>query len=266
MRIGCQIGMWRTGDVEAAISAIGAAGAQGIETFAAQLKTYHEDPAKLQALLDAANLRLSGAYFNSSEFVNPAAEDDVVNEAAADCDLLRAVGGGFLVVNGGVPKGDPPRTFSDEEFAQLAKVLNRIGAAAAQRGVQAVMHPHVRCMIETPADVDRLVAAGVDQKRIGLCVHASHQLLAGADPYAIYEKHPAWVRYAHIGDTGEDGKGAFLGQGVLDQERLMRPLLEAGFDGWIVIECGKEGTPPAEYAANAIACMKRTWPQVNWEA
>ena len=266
MRIGCQVGMWKGCDVEAAIRGIGTVGAQGVETFCTQLEPYHDDPARFQALLDEAGLRLSGAYFNSKEFVDPNAEDAVVAQAATDCDFLAAVGGGFLVVNGGVWKGDEPRVFSDDEFRQLAAVLNRIGAAAAERGVGAVMHPHQKCMIETPDDVDRLLAAGVDRGAIGLCVHASHQLNIGADPYAIYEAHGDWVRYVHIGDSDGEKKGALLGQGVLDQERLMRPLLDAGFDGWVILECGKEGVAPEEYARSGIAWLKSTWPTIAWEA
>jgi len=265
MRIGCQVGMWKGGSLEATIAAIGKAGAAGVETFTAQLKPYHEEPERFAALLEAAELELSGAYFNSKEFVNPAAEDDVVGEAVADCDFLAAVGGEFLVVNGGVWKGDEPRDFSDEEFGQLATVLNRIGAEAADRGVSVVVHPHLKCMVETPADVDRLVDAGIDSSQVGLCVHASHQLLIGADPYAIYENHACWVDYAHIGDADSAGKGTLLGQGALDQQRLMRPLLEADFDGWIIIECGKEGVAPEDYARNAMAYLKNTWPDLDWE-
>ena len=266
MRIGCQVGTWRANDLEAAIAGIGEAGVQGVETFATQLAPYHGEPERFQALLEAAQLRLSGAYFNSKDFVEPASEDAVVAQAATDCDFLGKVAGEFLVVNGGVSKGDEPRTFSDGEFAQLAKVLNRIGAVAAGRGVQAVMHPHQKCMVETPADVDRLVDSGLDQGQVGLCIHASHQLHIGADPYEIYEKYGDWVDYAHVGDADGEGKGALLGEGVLDQERLMQPLLDADFDGWIIIECGKEGVSPADYVAHAVAYLKRTWPQVNWEA
>ena len=264
MRIGCQIGIWKEGDFEAKMAASGATGVRGFEVFASQLKPYHEDPDGLKALLEGAGLVLSGAYFNSDGFVDPAAGDAVVAEAAADCDFLGRVGGGFLVVNGGVSKGDSGRTFSDDEFRRLADVLNRIGDAAAERGVEAVMHPHQKCQVETPGDVDRLVASGLDWERVGLCVHASHQFNIGADPYAIYEKHAARVRYAHIGNATSDRKGALLGEGALDQKRLMRPLLDAGFDGWVIIECGKAGVGAADYVADAVEYLEATWPDVEW--
>jgi len=265
MRIGCQIGIWKEGDLAEKIRGIGATGVQGVETFTTQLKPYHDDPGRFTSLLEEARLLLSGAYFNSKDFVDPAAEEAVVAEAAADCAFLAAVGGHFLVVNGGPWVGDEKRAFSDEEFAQLARVLNRIAEAAAEHGVGAVMHPHLKCMVETPADVDRLLAAGLSQERMGLCVHASHQLHIGADPYAIYEKHGAWVRYAHVGDADASNKGALLGEGVLDQKRLMQPLLDAGFDGWIIIECGKEGVSPHEYTRHATTYLTTTWPAVAWQ-
>ena len=113
MRIGCQIGVWKEPDLESRIAAIGRVGVQGVETFTDQLKPYHEKPARFRALLDPARLILSGAYFNSKDFVNPAAEDAVVAQAQADGRFLRAVGGEFLVVNGGPWVGDERRAFSD---------------------------------------------------------------------------------------------------------------------------------------------------------
>ena len=122
-------------------------------------------------------------------------------------------------------------------------------------------------MIETSDHVDLLIKAGLDRRRIGLCVHASHQLRAGADPYVMYAKHASWVRYVHIGDTAiTDGKpvGCLLEEGELDQMRLMTPLLQAGFDGWIVIECRKQGATPAEYAQDAKDYLSKSFPEIAW--
>ncbi len=267
MRIGCQIGMWKGDEsFEEKIAAIGRTGASGVEVFVDHLEGFYDRADELKAVIEGADLALSGAYFNSKDFLDVEAEERVVGEAAAASWFLREVGGEFLLLNGGLWKGDTERAFLDEEFAHLANVFNRIGAEAGEIGVSVVMHPHLKCQIETPADVDRLVTAGLDWGRVGLCVHAAHQYLIDADPYEIYENHAARVRYVHVGDSDADKKAALLGEGALDQERLMRPLLEAGFDGWLIIECGKEGVRPEEYAASAIAYMKRTWPEITWES
>jgi inosose dehydratase len=264
MRIGCQIGIWQGMTLQQAIAATSGVGAVGIETFTTHLAPYHNEPGSLKALLTTAGLRLSGAYFNSDGFVDTAEEDAVVVDAVAALDCIRAVDGDFIVINGGVAKGDPPREFSDEDFTQFAAVLRRIAGEAAQRDVGAVVHPHVGCMVETPSEVDRLRDTGIEREGVGLCVHAAHQLLAGEDPYIMYERHGDWVRYAHIGNS-RDGKGDLVGEGVLDQKRLMRPMLEAGFDGWIIIESGKDDVGPADYARDAVAYMKSAWPEVNSE-
>lgn len=265
MRIGCQIGLWPGRDVEFVARATGDLKAAGIETFTTHLKPYQSEPELLKNMLVESGVRLIGAYFNSKNFVQPGAESDVVKEAASFCATLRDVGGEYLVFNGGVSKKDIPRPFTDEEFAQFARILNRSADKAMEHSVGVVIHPHFGCMVETPEDVNRLIDAGVDREKVGLCVHAAHQYLAGADPYTIYEKHAGWVRYVHVGDVDSDGKGTFLGQGVLDQEKLMGFLLDAGFDGWIVIECSKDGVEPEAYAADAIAYIKRTWPALRWE-
>lgn len=267
MRIGGQIGVWHIEKTEDAIRAMGEAGLDGIEVFIDHLVPYHADPAALSQALTDAGIELSGAYFHTNRFVDPAAEDELVEHAAKASRCLAAIGGGFLVANGGAfwgeEKGAERPAYTDADFEQLAKILNRIADTVAAEGIATVMHPHLKSTVETLADIDRLIASGLDQSKVGLCVHASHQAMIGADPYEIYEAHGGWVRYAHIGSAGATG-GGFLDEGTLDQERLMKPLLDAGFDGWIIIECGKKDTTPADYAANSTAYMKSTWPDVNW--
>ena len=71
---------------------------------------------------------------------------------------------------------------------------------------------------------------------IGLCIHASHQLHIDADPYAIYEAHAAWVRYAHVGDADNDKKGTLLGQGVLDYETYLKLVDALDLDAPVVVK------------------------------
>jgi len=236
MRIGCQIGMW--GDVnlsvEEAIAQMAAAGYQGIEVFVHHLEPYYDKPAAFTQILNDAGIALSGVYFGDTRFTEPEGEDSIVSRAAQACDFLGKVGCGYLVLNGGIFKTED-QTFSDVEFAQFAQVANRMGAESKARGVCTVLHPHLECMIESCPDLERLVEAGLDREVVGLCVHAAHQVIVKADPYAIYEKYPEWVRYVHIGDANEKGTDDTLESGVLDHERLHKPIFEAGYDGWIIM-------------------------------
>jgi len=249
MKVGCQIGVWG-GNVEDAIVGMGLSGIAGIEVFTDHLMPYHSMENEAKDFLAENKVELTGAYFNSDKFISPADQNIVVSEALFAAKFLGKVGSHFIILNGGVSKSQRPEGFSDNDFLQLAKTMNAIGKSVRDYGVFACMRPHVGCMIESPNDVDRLLEH-LDTSLVGLCIHAAHQVIAGCDPYEIYEKHAKLVTYAHIGEIGKENKWALLGEGILDQKRLMKALLNVGFDGWVVIESSKEGVSPRDYALHA---------------
>ncbi len=267
MRIGCQIGLWGYDRVKvsfgAVIESVGKLGIAGLEVFDTDIASYYDNADELRASLTTAGVQLTGAYFAMDDAINPDKESGVLARAADSCRFLQSVGSQFIILNGGALKEG--RTFSDDDYRRLARVMNHIGRDARSKGLQAVIHPHMRYMVELPEEVDRLAAAGIDQDLVGLCPHAGHQQLVGVDPYIIYDKHPAWVKYLHIGDVGKDNEGAVVGQGVLDQKRLMKPLLDAGFDGWVIIEGGQQDVSPENYATRSREYILQTWPQIKWE-
>jgi len=249
MKIGCQIGVWG-GSAQDAVRGMSAAGVEGIEVFTHHLVPYYGMAVEARDFLAENNIELSGAYFGNEKFISPEAEEDVVSEASKAAEFLSKVGSSFIILNGGVSKRQKPDVFSDDDFKQLGKTMNGIGKAVRRYGVAACVHPHVGCMVESPNDLDRLLEH-LDTSLVGLCLHAAHQVIAGFDPYEMYEDHAALVRYLHIGEIGADKKGALLGEGILDQKRLMKAILNAGYDGWIIIESSKQGVPPMDYVLHA---------------
>jgi inosose dehydratase len=248
MQFTAQIGIWtdyepvkREGVAEV-IEKAGDAELDGIEIFSQHLAYYHNTPNELADILDAAGVTLSGVYFN----VDHENADEYVNEADQLAETIAAVDGDFLVVGAGRDfDADVVRTTSD--FKTMADMLNRIAERAANHTVKTVVHPHRGQLVETPADLESLLKAGLNREAIGLCPDAVHQAAVGADPYAIYEDHTDWVQYLHIGDTTEDGNGALMDEGILDQHRLHDPLFTAGYDGWVVIEGRTDNATTAEY-------------------
>ena len=249
MKIGCQIGVWGGSAVDA-VESMGAAGIEGIEVFTNHIAPYYGMEHDAKNFLAMNNIQLTGAYFGNEKFISPEGEENVVSEASAAAKFLGKVGAPFIILNGGVSKNQKPDGFSDDDFKQLGKTMNSIGKAVQEYGVAACVHPHAGCMIESPEDLDRLLEH-LDTSLVGLCPHAAHQVIAGCDPYEMYENHAALVRYMHIGEIGEDNKGALLGEGILDQKRLMKAILDAGYDGWIIIESSKEGVSPKDYVLHA---------------
>lgn len=255
MKIGCQIGVWGGSAVEA-VKGMSVIGVEGIEVFTNHLVPYYGMESQAKGFLDDNNIKLTGAYFNSDGFISPQAEADVVSTASKAAEFLGKVGSPFIILNGGVSKNQKPDGFNDKDFKQLAKTMNSIGNAVQKYSVSACIHPHVGCMIESPKDLDKLLEY-LDTSLVGLCLHAAHQFIAGFDPYEMYEKHANLVKYLHIGEVSSDKKGALLGEGVLDQKRLMKSILDAGYDGWIIIESSKQGVSPMDYVLHARKYIKQ---------
>ena len=249
MRIGCQIGVWG-GSVEDAIRSMGAMGIEGIEVFTGHIAPYYGMEYQAKDYLARNNIKLSGAYFGNESFISPEAEQAVVSEASSAAEFLGKVGAPFIILNGGVSRNQKPDGFDNDDFRQLGETMNSIGNAVRKYGVAACVHPHAGCMEESPDDLERLLEH-LDTSLVGLCFHAAHQVIAGSDPYEMYEKHADLVTYLHIGEIGADKKGALLGEGILDQKRLMKSILDAGYDGWIIIESSKQGVSPRDYVLHA---------------
>lgn len=277
MKLGIQIGVmameWRDkGDTDerqpcdAAVEMAGNLGLEGLEVFERHIMAYYDRPDYMEQILDDAGMQLSGAYFPMDAALTDGGAP-AVESARRACSFLNEVGGGYLLLNGGPPKKEGS-SYSMDDFKTVAKTANAIGEIGQSFGISVVMHPHFKFMVETNDDYETILEAGLNAKKVGLCVHASHQVLAGSDPYVMYERHGNLVTYVHVGNgKSENGKhaGSFLGEGDLDQKRLMNPLLKEDFDGWIVIECSQDGVSTKNYVANTRTYLQSSFPEISWE-
>ncbi|ADG89774.1 inosose dehydratase [Thermobispora bispora] len=129
--------------------------------------------------------------------------------------------------------------------------LDRIAAEAAEAGGPLVtLHPHVGTMVETAAEVRRVL----DGCAVPLCLDTGHLLIGGADPAEIAAAHPGRVAHVHLKDadaalaervragrltyTEAVRQGVYrpLGQGDVDIPRIVAGLGSAGYRGWYVME------------------------------
>ena len=130
------------------------------------------------------------------------------------------------------------------------KNLERIKDAAAAQGVTAVLHPHVGTMVETEADVKKVL----DGSTIKFCLDTGHMIIGGTDPVKFAEDHADRVAHSHLKDvnlaiadrvqSGEityyqgcvEGMYVPLGTGDVDVKSIVRSLIKSGYDGWFVLE------------------------------
>ena len=276
MKLGIQIGVlakeWQdqgeTGErqsCDAAVSLAKSMDLSGLEVFERHIMAYYDNPDYLNDLLAKTGISLSGVYFPMNEALK--SSEETLRAAERACGFMKKVDGDFLVLNGG-PRNEANDVFAANNISDLARTVNTLGKVAASYGISNVIHPHFGFMIETNDNLESLLDAGLDTDSVGLCVHASHQVLAGSDPYAMYERHGELVRYVHVGNgTSVGGRhiGSLLGEGDLDQRRLMEPLLDCGFDGWIIVECSKDGTSMKDYVEDSRKYLAKSFPSISWD-
>lgn len=138
----------------------------------------------------------------------------------------------------------------DDQWKILLANLDRCHAHAARRGFRAALHPHVGTIIETRADIDRVLSGC----SIPLCLDTGHLLIGGTDPAQLACEVPGRIAHAHLKDVDAgwanrvaSGAASYaaavaggmyrpLGQGDVDLAGVVAPLEAAGYQGWYVLE------------------------------
>jgi inosose dehydratase len=209
------------------------------------------DPEQLRAILAANELRLVGGFV-ALILHDPDRLDDALAEAARMSALLAAGGAEVLVLAAasGLDGYDERPVLDDAGWRHLATAVDRITAIAADRGVRTALHPHVGTMVETAAEVDRLLRVSTVQ----LCLDTGHLLIGGVDPLALAREHADRIGHVHLKDvdagiadrvrrgeltyTAGVHAGLYrpLGDGDVPVADIVSALESAGYMGWYVLE------------------------------
>ena len=176
-------------------------------------------------------------------------------------------------------RADRPGTaaFTEAAWDTLAGVLHAISDEAAALGHPTVFHPHAGTYVETPVEIERLLAT-TDADRVGVCLDTGHHIVGGADPIADLRRLGDRVRHVHLKDV--DGRvladardaelgfwdalaaGVFcpLGAGVVDFAAVIAALDAAGYAGHATIEQDRvpgSGAPLDDLAASLAALAEQ---------
>jgi inosose dehydratase len=180
------------------------------------------------------------------------ADHDPADDLAGPLESLCAADAGVVVLAAatGAEGYDARPVLDDNQWTTLLANLDRLGAIASERGLLAVLHPHVGTMVETRADVDRVL----DGSSIPLCLDTGHLLIGGTDPLELAKAVPNRIAHTHLKDvdaalaakvrSGEltytdavrAGMYTPLGTGDVDIAGIVSVLRDNGFDGWFVLE------------------------------
>ena len=230
----------------------------------------------LKQALDARRLRLAEVYLSI-----PATVDGPTSDALAigreRVRLLRDGDGEVLVIALDISpdrdvcasRTNEPGTpaMTDAGWAALLETIHILATEVVAAGRRAAFHPHAGTFIETPAEVDRLVA-GLDPNTIGICLDVGHYTVGGGDPVAALRDLGDRVTHIHLKDVDPvvldalragsiPGQNAAvrarifteLGAGVVDLAGVLASAADRHYDGWLMVEQDSSWGPPSESAA-----------------
>ncbi len=249
---------------------------------------FPREPAALQAVLGRHGLSLVSGWYGAA-----LRHRDVEAEIAVmrpHLELLLACGCGVMVfaetsdtVQGrrDVPVAERP-VMPDDEWPEFLERLGRIGDWMAAQGVRMAFHHHMGTVIETAAEVDRLLSGTPDS--VGLLFDTGHLAFAGADPAAVARRWAHRVSHVHAKDVRPDiltqalrGGWSFLdavvagvytvpGDGCVDFAAALLPLAAAGYAGWLVVEAEQDPARahPLTYAKAGCAHLRSAAGEVGF--
>ena len=242
-----------------------------------------DDPEALRALLAGYGLAFISGWYSTNLLVQ-SVEAEI---AACQPHLAKLLHNGCKVMivcetsnaihgDAARPVNDRPR-LSEVLMAEFCTKLEAFAAYLAGQGVTLVYHHHMGTIIESPAEIDALMAGTGPHTH--LLFDAGHCAFGGGDPLAVLSRHVGRVRHFHAKNIRPDivarvreNRLSFL-QGVVagaftvpgDQEGgvdfgpLLKVLAGAGYDGWIVIEAEQDPKVrnPLLYQTLGLATLKR---------
>lgn len=267
--VGCALNTWKNVSApaldweEVALREVGQAGYVGAPTIVAP----GQSPAEAVARYAHHGLKTAPGYLGAT-FQTPERRGVIVEEARRYARFMREVGCTELYVAAGggnsvTRRGKTRRELAgqitaedalpDDEFARYAALIDEIGATTLAEGVRACFHNHVGTIIETRAELDRLLAL-TDPQHVFVGPDLGHLAWAGDDPVAFCRDHAERIKSVHLKDCYADviargraegwsypdytrhGIFAELGEGCVDFPAIFQILRETNFRGWVIAE------------------------------
>jgi inosose dehydratase len=223
---------------------------------------FPRDAVALRPLLHGHGLDLVSGWYSAHLCRRTA--DEEAGAVEAHLSLLSAMGCKVMVFaeGHGSTDGDPAAPLSrrpvlaDQHWPQFCTRLNEVARRMRQRGVRLAFHHHMGTVVQTEAEIDRLMAATTDD--VGLLLDTGHLVFAGGDPVAVARRHAGRIVHVHCKDVRRDVLDEVLatdrsflravldsvftvpGDGSIDFPAVLTELRRDGYEGWLVVEAEQD--------------------------
>jgi len=253
------------------------AGYEGIELG----RKFPRRAAELAPILARHRLRLVSGWYGSHLLARTAKEE--IAALQDHLTLLLDMGSTVMVfaeetgsVHGtrGIPLSGRPR-LAEADWPRFAEALTEVAECLRERGIQLAYHHHMGTVVETQAEIDRLMA--LTGEAVGLLLDTGHLTYAGGDVADAARRHARRICHVHAKDVRPavlaDARrrdrsfldavvaGVFTvpGDGCVDYPPLLGILRSAGYSGWLVVEAEQDPAVahPLTYAKMGFGYVRR---------
>ncbi len=215
--------------------------------------------AELSQILARHGLQLVSGWFDGRILERSVAEEFAAIEP--HLTLLRDLGCKVVVYadtsgrHGFPPISQRPK-LADGDWPAYGRKVTELAERMAAFGVRMAFHHHMGTIVESEADIDRLMAS--TGEAAGLLFDSGHCLFSGGDPTALLARHIARVVHVHCKDVRRDvmdralaedmsfldavlaGVFTVPGDGCVAFPSLLRLLHDAGYADWLVVEAEQD--------------------------
>jgi inosose dehydratase len=235
------------------LSELGYTGVELIGAWNQQIVAAYGTVDKFKEHLKSKKMELAGVYFNDmwhdrSRWPIIMATAQQLAAFLKECDCPNMV------------LGTPGRRYvgwvvTDKHLETMAECFHRMAALTLNYGVKPTLHPHYENLVETRAELDKIMAL-TEPDYVALCIDTAQLFIAGEDSLAAIEAYKDRINYLHFKDAKEvANRGTYgtkryfyeVGQGQVDFPRIMEILKDMKYDGWVVIECDHPDLEPTPY-------------------
>jgi inosose dehydratase len=221
---------------------------------------FPRDAAVLGPILERHGLALVSGWYSSNLLQHDAGTE--LRAMRPHMSLLRTLGCVVLILaetsnaihgDRAAPLSRRP-ALSDTEWFEFANRLTDLADAAASTGMSIAYHHHMGTIIQTEAEIDRLMQT--TGSNLKLLLDTGHAIFARADPVALARRHRNRIAHLHCKDVRQDvmddarrGDLSFLdavvagvftvpGDGMVNSPAVLAEL--PGYNGWLVVEAEQD--------------------------
>jgi inosose dehydratase len=236
----------------------------------------------LKAVLAPRNLRFVSGWHSTNLLVNNLETEKASMQPFLD--TLKGMGSKVIIVcetsnaihgSDGTPVNDRP-VLADADWPAFARGIEALAAFAAAQGITLVYHHHMGTIVETEAEIDKLMS--LTGPYTHLLLDTGHCTFGGGDPLAVARRHMGRVAHIHAKNIRLDimkivreerlsflegvRRGVFTVPGDPEGCVAFTPVLKVaadhGYSGWLVIEAEQDPIvrDPVKYQTMGLACLR----------